>query len=263
LHNSSRSLVHVTKGVNSYGTTPFVVLLSTNTALSCEEGEYVLMKLKCVIFDMDGTLTQTNQLIFESFNHVAQQYRQKRYSEQEILAMFGPPEEVALMEIVTEEQLQEAMQEYLGFYRNNHHRMAKLYPGIAGLLDELKSREYIVALFTGKGRHTTNITLEELNLVPYFDCVVTGNDVVHHKPSGEGIQKILSQFTLHQDEAIMVGDSVADIKASREAGVRVASVVWDSYAKDNVMRLNAENLFTNVDDLRRWLDAHDNSDGNL
>ncbi|MEE9187629.1 MAG: HAD hydrolase-like protein, partial [Bacteroidota bacterium] len=47
-------------------------------------------KLSCVIFDLDGTLTQTNQLIFAAFNHVAQQYVSKTYSPEEITAMFGP-----------------------------------------------------------------------------------------------------------------------------------------------------------------------------
>ncbi len=51
--------------------------------------------LKCIIFDMDGTLTRTNQLIFDTFNYIAGKYEGRRYSEQEITAMFGPPEEGA------------------------------------------------------------------------------------------------------------------------------------------------------------------------
>ena len=56
--------------------------------------------LKCVIFDMDGTLTQTNRLIYDSFNEIAQRYQGRTYSAEAITAMFGPPEEGALTIIV-------------------------------------------------------------------------------------------------------------------------------------------------------------------
>lgn len=209
--------------------------------------------LKCIIFDMDGTLTQTNQLIYDSFNAIAEKYEQKRYSEKEITAMFGPPEEGALLNIVGESQLDQVMEEYLHFYRENHAKLAKLYPGIIDILSFVKENKRLLALFTGKGTHTTRITLEEFQIKDYFDLVVTGNDVVLHKPSAEGIQKILSEFRLNPEEVLMVGDSVADLKASREAGVEIASVLWDSYGKEEVLKIGSDFVFHNVDEFHSWL----------
>ncbi len=201
---------------------------------------------------MDGTLTQTNQLIFDSFNYIAQKYAGKRYSEAEITAMFGPPEEGALLHIVDRSRLDEVMQDYLLYYRS-HHTLASLYPGIREVLDFLKDAGVKLALFTGKGIHTTTITLEEFGLKDYFDLVVTGNDVVDHKPSAEGIRKILKEFRLRPDEALMVGDAVADVKAAHEAGVRIAAVVWDSYGKDQVMEMKTDAVFENVEEFKAWL----------
>ena len=211
------------------------------------------MSLKCIIFDMDGTLTQTNQLIFDSFNFIVKKYQGKTLSPSEITALFGPPEEGALIPIVGEERLPQALEEYLSFYRANHQRLARLYPGIREVLDDVKQRGKLLALFTGKGIHTTTITLEEFGLKDLFDCVVTGNDVVNHKPSAEGIRKILDRFNLNPDEAVMIGDSVSDISASRSAGVKVAAVLWDSYAKERVLQIKTDFLFHNVADFHDWL----------
>ena len=71
--------------------------------------------LKCIVFDMDGTMTQTNQLIYDSFNYIAQKYKGKTYTIPEINAMFGPPEEEALLAVAPAEQIDEAMKDYLVF----------------------------------------------------------------------------------------------------------------------------------------------------
>lgn len=202
---------------------------------------------------MDGTLTQTNRLIFDSFNFIVQKYQGRTMSDQEITALFGPPEEGAIIPIVGEDHRAQAMKEYLDFYERNHKRLAQLYPGIRDLLAFLKARRILLALFTGKGVHTTAITLREFDLDHLFDHVVTGNDVVNHKPSSEGIHKILKHFKLMPEDVLMIGDSVSDVKASREAGVRVAAVVWDSYAKEEVLGLKTDYVFYNVAELHSWL----------
>lgn len=61
---------------------------------------------------MDGTLTQTNQLIFESFNHIAEKYINKRLTPKEIVALFGPPEEEAVENMIGSQHIDSAMNEY-------------------------------------------------------------------------------------------------------------------------------------------------------
>ena len=202
---------------------------------------------------MDGTLTETNQLIFDSFNSIAMKYKGKTYSPAEIVAMFGPPEEGALLDIVGEEQIDQAMKEYLIFYRKHHKELARVHPGIPALLRFLQKRKVHCALFTGKGIRTTTITMQAFGLMPYFEYVVTGNDVVNHKPAPEGIQKILDHFSLRKEEALMVGDSVGDVKAARDAGVKVAVVLWDSYTKEKVLQMKTDYAFHTVNDFSAWI----------
>src|SRR5208283_5591742 len=140
---------------------------------------------------MDGTLTQTNQLIYESFNHIAEKYLHKRLTPKEIIALFGPPEEEGVERMIGSQHIEMAMEEYYQFYQDRHNDLSSLYPGIKELLELIKSKGFLVALFTGKGRRTTGITLRQFGIKQYFDIVITGDDVEHFKPSGDGIRKIM------------------------------------------------------------------------
>ncbi|MBM4176033.1 MAG: HAD family hydrolase [Ignavibacteria bacterium] len=212
-----------------------------------------MKKYKGIIFDIDGTLTSTNELIFATFNHIAEKYENKTYSEKEIIAMFGPTEDVILREKFNGDRFQSVYDDYYKFYKENHPTMADLYPGIIEILELLKLKKITTAIFTGKGRKSSLITLEILNIKHYFDMIVTGDDVRNHKPSAEGICKFLDAYRFKPDEVLMIGDSVADITASHEATVEIASVIWDSYAKEKVKQLNPNNYFCTVEELKVWL----------
>lgn len=212
------------------------------------------VKFKCVVFDMDGTLTQTSQLIYDSFNYIAQKYAGRSYSIPEITAMFGPPEEGALLNIVSKDRLPGVMEDYLHFYRANHNRLAMLFPGIEDVLKKIKQHGAKLAVFTGKGTSTAEITLEEFGIRNYFDYIVTGNDVQNHKPSSEGLEKILEHFALQPEEVLMVGDHVSDVKAAHDAGVKIAAVVWDSYVKEKILQMKTDAVFENVQDFHRWIE---------
>ena len=132
--------------------------------------------------------------------------------------------------------------------------MADLYPGIKDLLSYLKRKNVLLSIYTGKGRKAAVITLQKLGIHDYFDLIITGDDVIEHKPSAEGINKFVEKFNLDKNEVLMVGDSPADIKASHTAGVKVASVLWDSYAKEKVLQLKSDFVFHSVEELRTFLE---------
>jgi len=211
--------------------------------------------IRCVIFDMDGTLTRTNELIFASFNHVASKYLGTTMTPREIIGLFGPPEEGGVAKLVGDDRAHAAMDDLCAFYKKNHSSMATLHPGIEEVLRFLRASGIRQAVFTGKGRRTTTITLEAFNIRSYFDLIVSGTDVSNHKPHPEGIYMVLSAFGIPAEETLMVGDSLADIRASRDAGVRIASVVWDSYDKERVMKENPDILFHTAEEMLRWLRA--------
>ncbi len=118
-----------------------------------------MVKYKGIIFDIDGTLTSTFDLIFASFNHVMKKYLNKSYSNEEITGLFGPTEDQILDELCGENS-EKAKADYYNFYTENHH-MAELYPGIKELLEYIKSKDIYLSIYTGKGRKAAAITLKE------------------------------------------------------------------------------------------------------
>ncbi|MDY0081830.1 MAG: HAD-IA family hydrolase [Ignavibacteriaceae bacterium] len=208
-------------------------------------------RFKGIIFDVDGTLTYTNQLIFDSFNHITNKYLGKSFSDEEIIAFFGPTEEVILKEMCKDEY-ETARDDYYKYYKDNH-TIAQLYEGIKPLIIEIKNSGILLSVFTGKGRTSALITLDELGMTKYFDMIVSGDDVENHKPSPEGIIKFLDKYKLNPAEVLMIGDAPVDIIAAKEAGVEIASVVWDSYEEEKVRQLNSKNIFHSVDELRNFI----------
>lgn len=204
-----------------------------------------------IIFDIDGTLTSTNQLIFDTFNHVAKKYLNKTYTDKEIIAMFGPPEDVILKQLFSE-NLDASTEDYYDYYKR-HHSIAVVYPGIKELIQDIKKHSSLLAIYTGKGRRSSMITLQEIGVVEYFDMIVTGDDVDEHKPSPEGILKFVDKFNLPKDKVLMIGDAVSDVKAARKAGVDYASVLWDSYGAEQVKQINSEKIFHSVEELRAYI----------
>lgn len=207
-----------------------------------------------IIFDIDGTLTSTNELIFESFRYVAKKYFQKNPTDEEIISLFGPPED-AILRDWSGDMYDTIRKDYYDFYLSNHN-MAALYPGIKEILDHIKSKDIPLSIYTGKGRTAAGITLKELSIDKYFDLIVTGEDVKVHKPSAEGINMFLEKFSLKKENVLMIGDSVSDIKASRRAGVKIASVLWDSYSKDKVLQLDSDYIFYTVDELKTFIEEN-------
>jgi pyrophosphatase PpaX len=210
-----------------------------------------MKQFDAVIFDVDGTLTSTNNLIFETFRFVAKKYLNKNLSNQEIISLFGPPEDVILKEWYGD-KFEEVKDDYYSFYRKNHH-MADLYPGIIDILKFLHQQKVLLSIYTGKGREAATITLKTLHVYDYFDLIITGDDVKEHKPAAEGILLFTDKYNLDKEKVLMIGDSIGDIKAARSAGVKIASVVWDSYGKDEVIEMGADYIFHTVEELKDFI----------
>jgi len=212
-----------------------------------------MIKFDGIIFDIDGTMTSTNELIFASFNHIMNKYLNKTLTNNEIISLFGPPEDVILEEC-TGKNYPAARKDYYDYYADNHE-MADLYPGIYEILDFISSKNIPLAIFTGKGREAAKITLHKLKIYDFFNLIITGDDVKEHKPSPEGILKFVEKFRLDPEKVLMIGDSPSDIKAARGAEVKVASVLWDSYSKEKVIELKSDYVFHTVNELRGFLNS--------
>ncbi len=204
------------------------------------------------IFDIDGTIAKTNKLIFETFRFVSNKYLSKNFTDEDIIKFFGPTEDVILKELM-KENYEEARKDYFQYYTENHNLLAETFPGIDEILKLIKKENIPTSIYTGKGKDSTRITLDKLGLTKYFDLIVTGDDILDHKPSPEGIEIFIKHFNLNRDKVLMIGDAPADIIAARNAKIKCASVLWDSYAREKVLNMNSDFIFYTVNELKNFI----------
>lgn len=188
-------------------------------------------RFELVIFDLDGTLANTSGLIFDSFNFIMRKYKSREMSPGQIMSYFGPPEEIAIKNIMGDENFNSVWHDYLGYYES-HLSQTEVFAGIPELTKELKKLGTRLAVFTGKGSKTTELTLKYHGLREMFDLVVTGSVVANHKPDPEGVELVLSRLEVHPSGAVLVGDSLSDYKAGRAAGVYFIAALYDGLVKN-------------------------------
>ena len=207
-----------------------------------------------IIFDLDGTLAETHELIFASFNHIAEKYLNKRMTNVEIASHFGPTEDVILKNWA-KGNYDQARKDYYDYYESRHDEMVTIFPGLKEIIQLIKNKNIPLGIFTGKGYDSTIITLKAIGLHNLFDMIVTGDDVEEHKPSPEGINKFVEKFGLDRNKVLMVGDAHVDVIAAKQAGVKVAAVLWDSLTADKIKNLNPDYIFHAIEEFSNFIKA--------
>ncbi|MED1725487.1 HAD-IA family hydrolase [Brevibacillus parabrevis] len=181
--------------------------------------------MRTILFDFDGTVADTLPLIFTAFRSTFQRFLQEHYSDEQIVAMFGPTETGILQNKLPAHEHEAALDHFFHVYTLEHAQVQNP-PQLAKMLDQLHSAGIQMGVVTGKGRRSADISLREWGLEKYFSVVITGDEVTEPKPHPEGIFTALKQLGATAENAIFVGDSDADIIAGRAAGLTTVGVDW-------------------------------------
>ena len=210
------------------------------------------MKLRGIVFDLDGTLGDTLPVCFEAYRRAFDEFLGRHYTDHEITALFGPTEEGIIRRLVPD-QWQACLRTYLDAYKRVHAQCAKPFPGIEDALRLLKQRGVALAIVTGKGIHSTAISLRYLGLKHYFDVVETGSVKGAVKPLS--IQKILAKWGALARQIAYMGDMAYDIEAAKEVGVIPLGAAWattsNAYSLNTLAPLAT---FSSVESFIKWID---------
>lgn len=210
--------------------------------------------LKTVIFDFDGTLADTLPIVYKSFQHIFENYRNEKKTDEDIKAMFGPAENDIIKKHFAANQVDAAIERYHDYYWNHHDSWVKRSHEIEDLLHFIRERGLNLAIMTGKGRKSLDLSLKALEMEDLFEMTVTGDEVAKPKPDAEGILKILKEFETLPEEAVFIGDSDVDIKAGKSAGVETIGVQWLPTFQTQNFTTDPDRVFTRVNDFREYLE---------
>lgn len=209
--------------------------------------------LKTIIFDFDGTLADTLPIVYKSFQQIFEKYLQEEKSPEEIKAMFGPAENDIIRKHFPTEHFEAAVEHYHSYYWDEHDTWVKRSHEIEALLEWIHKKGLNLAIMTGKGRKSLDLSLQALEMANWFDMTVTGDEVENPKPDPEGIIKILKELDTSPKEALFIGDSDTDIRAGKSAGVESIGVQWLPTYQSAAFATEPEHIFTSVEDFKEFL----------
>ena len=182
--------------------------------------------MKTYLFDFDGTLVNTNDVIIASWQHTYMHYRGREESIETITSCFGEPLLITMEREFPGVDPQESAEVYRTFQQQNAHLLVKIFPGIVDLLKALKEAGYRMGIVTSRTRESALRYMDMFGITEYFEAMVTCDDTTVHKPNPEPILLGLEKMGITKDEAIMIGDSPFDIKCANNAGVKSVMVDW-------------------------------------
>lgn len=205
-------------------------------------------KINTILFDLDGTLINTNELIISSFLHTLECYYPGRYKREDVIPFMGP----SLYETFSSinlEKTEEMVHTYREYNIANHDSLVKEFEGVFETVQTLKEKGFKLGIVSTKMYDVILKGLNLTNLHSFFDCIIGLDHVEKPKPDPEAIYKALDLLNSSHDEAIMVGDNYHDILGGKNAGTKTAGVSWSIKGKEYLQSFNPDFMLNHMSDL--------------
>ncbi len=183
------------------------------------------MRFETVLFDLDGTLIDSGDLILASFRHATRTVLGRTFPDDVLMANVGGHGIRAQMLLFDEERADDLVRVYrehnLGIYHD-----VRAFGGVEEVLTRLHREGRSLGVVTVKSRPTVDVTFDVLPLGGYFGTIVTGDDTERHKPEPDPLLLALERLGAPPSSAAYVGDSPFDIQAAKAAGMTAVAVAW-------------------------------------
>ncbi len=195
-----------------------------------------------VLFDLDGTVVDTVELIVRSFRHAVRTVLGEDLPDEVITAGVGQPL-MTQMERLSKERARELYDVYREYNHRCHDELIRSYDGIAEALQALKAAGRRLGIVTSKSRDTTQMAFDAVGIGPLFDVVVTASDTAVHKPAPDPVLLCLERLAAAggarapqtAGRPIYIGDSPVDVRAGKAAGVATAAVAWGVFGREALL----------------------------
>lgn len=205
-------------------------------------------KIDTVLFDLDGTLIDTNELIISSFLHTMETYYPGQYGRDDVLPFLGPSLQETF-EPMNPEGYEEMITTYRTYNLANHDLLVKGFDGVYETVKTLKENNFKLAIVTTKRSDVVQMGLKLSGLGEFFDVIVALDDVEKPKPDPEPLLKALDLLGSSPETAIMVGDNHHDIVGGQNAGTKTVGVAWSIKGKAHLQQYNPDYILDTMADL--------------
>ncbi|MEK5059826.1 MULTISPECIES: pyrophosphatase PpaX [unclassified Paenibacillus] len=205
--------------------------------------------INTVLFDLDGTIIDTNELIISSFLHVLEQLGPGALPREEIIPHMGGTLEQQMQAFTGKTDVAEYVTGYRAYNAIHHDAMVNPFPNVTEVCEELRKQGIRMGVVTTKIRPSTLKVLEMYDLKKYMEVIVTVTDVTHPKPHPEPVQKAVEELGADPASTLMVGDSPVDIQSAKAAGVLAAGVAWSLKGEAKLREYGPDYILHDMNDI--------------
>jgi pyrophosphatase PpaX len=185
-----------------------------------------LSRVKAILWDLDGTLLDSNDVIAESWRYTVMHYAGRDVSDEEIRRTYGEMLIDSMFWMLPEADPYEALDFYRKYQRTIFLDRIKLFNGAEEVLRLLNKAGYKNAIVTSRLKTSTYRAMDKYGLAELFDAILTADDTDKFKPDPEPIYMILDMIGCKIDESIFIGDTTQDMEAGKNAGIFTVLVDW-------------------------------------
>ena len=188
-----------------------------------------MKQYKAYLFDCDGTLIDTTELIYQCFLYSCKKYGDLEVKREEVFSNIGIPLRNQLVHFLgplSEDKLSEITKAHMDYQLKIYKDYLDLFPEVAETLSQLKDNEKKLGIVTSRKTFTLNLYFKHTGILHYFDTLITPELTEKHKPEPEPAIEALKRLSCSAEETVFVGDSIYDIECGVKAGMDTAFVTW-------------------------------------
>lgn len=190
--------------------------------------------IEACLFDVDGTLIDSIDLIFQSFEHTFAAHGLRVPPRSELVLDLGRTLQDTFREVRDDEdEIARLIATYRTFNLARHDELVKPYPGVIEAVRALRASGLRVGVVTSKMRVTARRGLDVSGFGDDFEVFIAMEDCSRHKPDPEPLQRALERLELSPEKVCYVGDSPHDMTAGAAAGVRVLAAEWGPFSREH------------------------------
>ena len=223
------------------------------------------LKQSIILFDLDGTLTDSEEGIIRSTQYMQEKMGQRIWSAEELHFIVGPP----LMQSFTKEfgMAQEMAEKAVAIFRERYATIGlfenSVFPGVVELLQALRKKGKRLAVATSKKEDLAVRILEHFEIADYFEVIGGDRREVGRDNKAKVIDYVLETMQAKKDDVIMIGDRKHDIEGAKLCGLESVGVLYGYGSEEELSKAGADHIIKDVKLLEEYLRKQGENPDNL
>jgi len=208
---------------------------------------------RAVIFDIDGTITDTNPPLLEAIQRAYKEFTGEEKPKEYFVFTLGIPSPETVRKLgIPEDSSQDFVRRWQDLIKEAMPRV-RLFPGMREVLETLQEAGIPMAIVTAKVRSEMSYQFDHLGLNHFFRVIICAEDAPRPKPYPDPLLLACKKLSVAPQEALFLGDSVYDITAARLAGVPFALALWGALERERVLSMHPDFVLSSPRDLLKIL----------